>query len=69
MAPVWIVHRSARTRAALARLAGLGAEAEVGAPGDACFERGDAPRVIVLGLADDLEAELEFAHRHALRHP
>ncbi len=69
MASVWIVHRDARQRAALARLAGMGDEALVAAPGEAAFSGAPPPRVVVLGVAGDFEPELEFAHRAAPRLP
>ncbi len=69
MASVWIVHRDARLRESLARLAGLRDDVRVGAPGDPGFAGARAPRVVVLGLAGDFETELEFAHRVAARLP
>ena len=54
-------------RSALARLAGAPDDALVGAPGDPAFARRRAPDVVLLGLAGDFEAELEFAHRAAAR--
>lgn len=65
MPTLWILHRDERLRAVLARLAGAGEDAVLGAPGDAIFERAPAPDVVVMGLAGDLERELEFAHRTA----
>jgi len=65
MPPLWIVHRNPRQRAALVRLAAAD-ETVVGAPGDPRFDSATPPRVVLLGLAGDLEAELEFARR-ALR--
>lgn len=69
MASVWIVHRDARHRAALSRLAGMGDEALVATPAVAAFAGEAPPRVVVLGLAGDFEPELEFAHRIAPRLP
>jgi len=66
MTQIWIVHRSERERAALERLAGE-AEAIAGAPGEARFDAVPAAEVVVLGLAGDWEAELEFAHRQRAR--
>lgn len=63
MSTVWIVQRDPAERAALARLAGVSDSATIGAPGDAIFRQAAAPDVVVLGLAGDLEAELEFAHQ------
>ena len=68
-ATLWIVHRDERLRAALRRLAGAGDEALLGAPDAASFRDAPAPRVVLLGLAGDFEAELEFAHRLGARHP
>lgn len=63
MSVVWIVHRDPRERAALARLAGVSEAAVLGAPGDAIFRDAPAPDAVLLGVAGDLEAELEFVHR------
>ena len=63
MSVVWIVQRDPTERAALARLAGVSESATIGAPGDAVFRDAPAPDVVVLGLAGDLEVELEFVHR------
>ena len=59
---VWIVHREDRARAALVRLIAA-SDAVVGRPSDALFDRAPVADVVVLGLAGDWEAELEFAHR------
>ncbi|RIK94686.1 MAG: hypothetical protein DCC71_23335, partial [Proteobacteria bacterium] len=41
---------------------------QVGHPADALrFESEPPPRAVLLGVADDFEVELEFAHRHAAR--
>lgn len=67
MADIWIVHRDPHWRDALRSLAGSN-EVLVGHPSDAvCFAHADAPRAVLLGVAGDFEAELEFAHRHAAR--
>jgi len=66
MPPLWIVHRDPRQRAALVRLAAAD-EAVVGAPGDPRFDSAAPPRVVLLGLAGDFEAELEFARRSLRR--
>jgi len=66
MTQIWIVHRRERERAALTHLAAE-AEAVSGAPADPRFDTAAAPEVVVLGLADDWEAELEFAHRQRRR--
>jgi len=63
MATTWIVHREDRIRDALVRLLG-GSDAVVGRPGDAVFDEAPRADAVVLGLAGDWEAELEFAHRH-----
>jgi DNA-binding NtrC family response regulator len=65
MPTLWILHRDERLRAVLARLAGAGEDAVLGAPGDAVFAMAPAPGVVILGLAGDFERELEFAHRSA----
>jgi len=64
---LWIVHREPAQRAALARLASASPEAPSGAPGAALFDSAAAPDAVLLGLAGDLESELEFAHRTAAR--
>lgn len=67
MADIWIVHRDPRWRDALRSLAGSN-EVLIGHPTDtARFAHADAPRAVLLGVAGDFEAELEFAHRHAAR--
>jgi DNA-binding NtrC family response regulator len=66
---LWIIHRDERLRAALRRLAGASDEALLGAPDDAAFRDAPSPRVVLLGLSGDFEAELEFAHRLAERLP
>ncbi len=69
MSTLWIVHRDSRRRAELARSAGAGAGAVSGGPGDPRFDSAPPANVVLLGLAGDLEAELEFAHRIAGRLP
>jgi len=69
MSILWIVHRDPLLRAALARAAGAPEGAVRGAPGDPIFAEAARPDVILLGLSGDLEAELEFAHRTAMRAP
>jgi DNA-binding NtrC family response regulator len=66
MSTVWIVHREDRARAALVRLAGS-SEAVIGRPSDPLFDAAPTADVVVLGLAGDWEAELEFAHRQRIR--
>ena len=67
MPTLWIVHRDAGRRAALARLSGAGEDTILGDPADRLFDGSPAADVVLLGLAGDFEAELEFAHRHARR--
>ena len=65
MTTLWIVHRDAGRRAVLARLAGAGEDTILGDPADRLFEASPPASVVLLGLAGDFEAELEFAHRFA----
>jgi DNA-binding NtrC family response regulator len=67
MPTLWIVHRDASVRGALARLSAAGSDALLGEPSDRAFETSDPPQIVLLGVERDLEAELEFAHRHAAR--
>lgn len=67
MTSLWIVDRDPALRAALARLAAAPGDALLGAPGEAVFDKAPAPDVVLLGLAGDLESELEFVHRVASR--
>jgi len=67
MTSLWIIHRDETQRRALARLVGSSHQATLGAPGDAFFDEGSAPDAVLLGLAGDLEQELEFVHRLAGR--
>jgi DNA-binding NtrC family response regulator len=69
MPATWIVHRDARLRGPVARLAGAEPDALLGGPADASFERAASPDVVVLAVVGDFEPELEFAHRHGARHP
>ena len=69
MITTWIVHRDRQFRDALARVAAAPADSPIGAPGDPLFDSAPLPQVVVLGLAGDLEAELEFAHRISSRLP
>jgi DNA-binding NtrC family response regulator len=66
MALLWIVHRDPGRRLALARLAAE-PSALIGSPTDRQFDGTGSVSVVVLGVAGDFEAELEFAHRHAPR--
>ena len=67
MTAIWIIHRDERLRAALARLSGVGDAGRLGAPDDSGWATAPTPQVVVLGLAGDLDAELEFAHRYSPR--
>ena len=68
MSKLWIVHRQARRRDALARLAGLAAdEILAGTPDGAAFVDAAAPAALLIALDDDFELELEFLHRHRAR--
>jgi DNA-binding NtrC family response regulator len=69
MSTLWIVHRDSRRRAELARAAGTPASAVSGGPGDPLFDSAARADVVLLGLAGDFEAELEFAHQVAGRLP
>jgi len=62
MASLWIVDRSPRRRASLARLANAPQSAVLGAPGDPRFESAPVPTVVLLALDGDWERELQFAH-------
>ena len=65
MAKIWIVHRDLRWRDSLVAMAGpQGVLA--GDPSDAArFDAAQPPRAVLLGVAGNFEAELEFAHRFA----
>ncbi len=68
MSKLWIVHRQARLRDALARLSGVAPEDRVdGAPVDDAFAGAPAPAALLIGLEDDFERELDFLHRHEAR--
>lgn len=69
MSTLWIIHREPRFRAALARLAAAGEAAVRAAPGDPQLNDAPSADVVLLGLAEDFEVELEFAHRFAPRLP
>jgi len=69
MTTLWIVHRDPLLRTALVRAAGAPEDAICGAPGDRIFGAAPLPDVVLLGLAGDLEVELEFAHQTAQRAP
>ena len=67
MLTIWIIHRDAHHRAALARIAGAGDSTVLGAPADRLFESASPPGVVVLGLTGDFEQELDFVHRFGSR--
>jgi len=69
MSTLWIIHREPKIQAALARLAAAGDAAVLAAPGDPQLDGAPPADVILLGLADDFEVELHFAHRFASRLP
>lgn len=69
MPNLWIVDRDPAAQTALARLAAAPESAVRGGPADPRFDTAPAPDVVLLGLEGDLEAELQFAHRHASRIP
>jgi DNA-binding NtrC family response regulator len=62
-ATIWIVDRDPRRRAALERLSGSEYSPVLGAPEDSLFTEAARPRVVVLGLSSDFEAELDFVQR------
>ena len=67
MARLWIVHREPRWRDALVTMAGS-LDVLAGDPTDAArFDAAQPPRAVLLGVAGDFEAELEFAYRFAPR--
>ena len=71
MSSVWVLHRDESLRDALAsdlRYAD-GPELQVGDPTHAAWESAAAPAVVVLGVAGDFEAELEFAYRRSRQAP
>ena len=67
MSTLWIIHREPQFQAALARLAAAGETAVLAAPGDPQLDSAPAADVVLLGLVDDFEVELQFAHRFAPR--
>jgi len=65
MSKLWIVHRHARRRHALARITGLPRDAlVVGGPEDETFGQSEPPVALLIALEDDFELELDFLHRH-----
>jgi DNA-binding NtrC family response regulator len=70
MSTLWIVHRNAQHRTALARISGLAASEIVsGAPRESDFADCPGPAAVVLGLEGDFELELEFVHRMRAKLP
>ena len=61
MHTLWIVHRDPQLRNAIARLAAAGDRTVLGAPSDPVFDREPAAQVVVLGVSEDFESELQFA--------
>jgi DNA-binding NtrC family response regulator len=66
---LWIVHRNAQQRAALARLAAAGDNTFMGGPSDELFASATPADVVLLAPSDDFESELEFVHRFAPQLP
>ncbi|MCP4038609.1 MAG: hypothetical protein GY733_16840, partial [bacterium] len=66
---LWIIHREARARAALARIAGAGDNTVLGAPADDLFASASPADVVLLAPSGDFESELEFAHRFGSKPP
>jgi len=66
---LWIVHREASVRAALARIAGAGDNTVLGAPGDDLFASASPADVVLLAPTGDFESELEFVHRFGSKPP
>ena len=69
MLTIWIIHREAPHRAALARIAGAGDGTVLGGPTDPIFTSATRPNAILLGLSSDFEQELDFVQRFATRLP
>ena len=67
MLTIWIIHRDARYRAALARMVGAGDGTVLGGPMDPVFESATRPQAVLLGLSADFEQELDFVQRFAPR--
>ena len=63
MLTIWIIHREAQHRAALARMVGAGDGTVLGGPADPIFASATAPDAILLGLSSDFEQELDFVQR------
>jgi DNA-binding NtrC family response regulator len=69
MPSIWIIHRETRSRSAIARLAAAGETAVLAGPADPALASAPAADVVVLGVVDDCESELQFVHRHTPRLP
>ncbi|MEE3328916.1 MAG: histidine kinase dimerization/phospho-acceptor domain-containing protein [Myxococcota bacterium] len=67
MLTIWIIHRDARHRAALARMVGAGDGTVLGGPMDPVFASATRPNAILLGLSSDFEQELDFVQRFGSR--
>lgn len=67
MLTIWIIHRDANRRAALARIAGAGDNTLIGHPSDDIFASAAPADAVVLAPSGDFELELQFAHRMAPR--
>lgn len=66
---MWIIHRDAQQRAALARIAGAGDNTYLGAPSDELFAAASPADVVLLAPSGDFESELEFVHRFSPQLP
>ena len=66
---MWIIHRDAQQRAALARIAGAGDSTYLGAPSDELFASASPADVVLLAPSGDFESELEFVHRFSPQFP
>jgi len=60
---LWIVHRDAQQRAALARIARAGDSTFMGSPSDELFASATPANVVLLAPSEDFESELEFVNR------
>ena len=67
MLTIWIIHRDATHRAALARMVGAGDGTVLGGPMDPIFASATRPNAILLGLSSDFEQELDFVQRFGSR--
>lgn len=66
---LWIIHRDAHQRAALARIAGAGDNTYLGGPSDELFASASAADIVLLAPSGDFETELEFVHRYGPKLP